>query len=304
MSTENTTKESTPAAPLTCGFCDKTQMAVRKLIRGNNSVCICDECADVTMDILIEDMSGEERIAHAERILLEHVRKLPFGAPFAIARPLMESVIALGKGSPETCREVYSQCVRTGDVDAALSFVRMIQPHHRLADDAFQEGVLLEWLGAHDEALAAYNRAHPAGLVPTRRALVPVLRAIVSLRRGGVPPEHARSMESLAAELEIVMTQTKSDAPILEVCRRRLAMLRALIAWHCGDGARAESIVRQRLTTAGDDVLTCLLLADLLDARRDPQGAHAARARAIAVAHPEGTIAARVRAMMAQSFPR
>ena len=40
---------------LRCSFCSKTRGEVRKLIAGPSSVCICDECVQVCVDIVQED---------------------------------------------------------------------------------------------------------------------------------------------------------------------------------------------------------------------------------------------------------
>ena len=44
----------TPAKPLRCSFCNKSQADVKQLIAGPN-VYICDECVDICLDILAED---------------------------------------------------------------------------------------------------------------------------------------------------------------------------------------------------------------------------------------------------------
>src|SRR5438445_5950147 len=44
---------------LYCSFCGKSQHEVRKLIAGP-TVFICDECVELCMDILRDDLPGEE----------------------------------------------------------------------------------------------------------------------------------------------------------------------------------------------------------------------------------------------------
>ncbi len=55
-------KASTPAKPLNCSFCNKTQNEVRKLIAGP-SVFICDECVDLCTDIIRDEMEASTRDA-------------------------------------------------------------------------------------------------------------------------------------------------------------------------------------------------------------------------------------------------
>jgi len=55
-------KASTPAKPLNCSFCNKTQNEVRKLIAGP-SVFICDECVDLCTDIIRDEIEASTRDA-------------------------------------------------------------------------------------------------------------------------------------------------------------------------------------------------------------------------------------------------
>jgi ATP-dependent Clp protease ATP-binding subunit ClpX len=55
-------KASTPAKPLNCSFCNKTQNEVRKLIAGP-SVFICDECVDLCTDIIRDEIEAGTRDA-------------------------------------------------------------------------------------------------------------------------------------------------------------------------------------------------------------------------------------------------
>ena len=65
-----------PAAVLRCSFCNKSQRDVKKLIAGP-TVYICDECVDICLDIIAEDLPQPG--------------------------PTMESVPPIKAGSPADC---------------------------------------------------------------------------------------------------------------------------------------------------------------------------------------------------------
>ncbi len=49
-----------------CSFCGKSQNEVRRLISGNNDVCICDECIDLCADIIDEMYENEDTSSEYE----------------------------------------------------------------------------------------------------------------------------------------------------------------------------------------------------------------------------------------------
>ena len=48
-----------------CSFCNKPQDKVRKLITGENGVCICDECIEVCAELVEEALYGSDYEAEA-----------------------------------------------------------------------------------------------------------------------------------------------------------------------------------------------------------------------------------------------
>ncbi len=66
-----------PAAPRTlyCSFCGKSQHDVRKLIAGP-SVYICDECVELCLDIIRDDVLASLRFAHLNQKTKEELLAL------------------------------------------------------------------------------------------------------------------------------------------------------------------------------------------------------------------------------------
>lgn len=50
-----------------CSFCGKSQQQVRKLIAGPNGAYICDECIDICVEIIEEEMEEDESVAFNEQ---------------------------------------------------------------------------------------------------------------------------------------------------------------------------------------------------------------------------------------------
>ena len=44
-----------------CSFCNKTQAQVGKMIAGPNGVYICDQCVDVCVEIIEEEMDEKQK---------------------------------------------------------------------------------------------------------------------------------------------------------------------------------------------------------------------------------------------------
>ena len=52
-----------------CSFCNKSQAQVKKLIAGPNDTYICDECVDICMEIIEDEMEEDQNDADIMRMI-------------------------------------------------------------------------------------------------------------------------------------------------------------------------------------------------------------------------------------------
>lgn len=124
---------------LTCSFCDKTQREVQRLIAGNRAN-ICDECADVCSEIIIEksieklereqgwtgrvsafDMNAASLADRAQRFAFSCDRAVKLPRPLAEKARALADEIELFASSKDGSRAVLSEYA-TGIMTVARHF--------------------------------------------------------------------------------------------------------------------------------------------------------------------------------------
>ena len=112
-----------------CSFCNKPQNMVRKLIAGPDGAFICDECIEICMDILEEELEAEEETPEVKG---PHINLLK---PKQIKEFLDESVIGQEEAKKVLSVAVYNHYKRVlamenneSDVELQKSNIIMLGP--------------------------------------------------------------------------------------------------------------------------------------------------------------------------------
>ncbi|MBE5927850.1 MAG: ATP-dependent Clp protease ATP-binding subunit ClpX [Lachnospiraceae bacterium] len=111
-----------------CSFCNKPQDKVRKLITGENGVCICDECIEVCAELVEEALYGSEY--ETESLLSEEIN---LRRPKEIKELLDEYVIGQEEAKKALSVAVYNHYKRvlagkSLDVELQKSNIIMVGP--------------------------------------------------------------------------------------------------------------------------------------------------------------------------------
>jgi tetratricopeptide (TPR) repeat protein len=283
---------------LSCSFCGRSRREVAKLVAGPQ-VYICDTC--IVLCVAILDEEAPSGVYHAE-LLLGHLAERPQHTAHAIVTPRLRAVIELAAGTPVLLRRLTTLAVRYEDRATAIAALAAIPAADRTTDDRLNTASLLVDAGRCADAIAVLDAIDESTLTAVDLVLCKLHRALAELERGPCArvqlAVHRKTALDAAPLVDALPAGGFEDA----MRGQRLTVL-ALALLGLGDLDDAEIAARQRLERDPTNASAHELLARVLDARGDHTGAATARGNALDRAHPDGVLAARLRAAATTTGP-
>lgn len=287
-------KQPTPAeVEAACAFCGKPRADVRLLIAGPRAA-ICDACVSfaVAAADCPEHASRAEPFPALKAAVREVIVALPSESRHGVSSPLLAAAEALAT-TPAERHNLSLEAFRMRNSPAAL----------RLLDvpDATPTMILNAatcWLsaGRPGESLVRLRAMDTSQLKPVDQAQHRLNLAAALL---AIEPVDVAEVEAVLTEAEGLLASAAEDkyARSWQVCAENS---RGDIAMLQGDWALAESRYRAALAGgAGEDAFTWRRLGDVLRRVGRLDEAQEAWERALAMAHPDTSIAADLRERIA-----
>jgi hypothetical protein len=279
-----------------CSFCRRAREDVAKIVIGPEA-SICDACVLLSA-VVIEEVSftatPEERLATASSVVFRELDLAGARAPRAITRPLARAAIELCRGGGERLRRLAGLATTAADDEVALEALRAITASERTAADALGEAISLSSLGEHQDALERMEAVSSDALDPATRAALPIHRLMIRLEASVATADEIAGADAMVARALAALAAIEPH--VSPTLIRAGAYARARAAAHRGEHSRAEALVREHLASEQPGPELYVLLADLLARRGAIDEASAAREQALALAHPEGRLAAELAA--------
>jgi tetratricopeptide (TPR) repeat protein len=283
-------------ADLYCSFCGHHQREVTKLIAGPQ-VYICDNCIALCVQILDEESQGIY-----PGLVLGGLAVRPPHTPHAVVTPQLRAVIELAAGEPAILRQLVDVANRFEECTTALAALAAIRADDRTVDDRLNTAALLSDARRHADALAVLDAIDESTLAGVNALLHKLHRAYAELERGECTRVQLAVHRKTALDLGPAVAALPAGAFEDAVRAERHAVL-ALALLGLGEGEEAERVARERIALHPDNASAIELLARVLDARGDRDGAAAERRKALEHAHPDGVLARKLHATATSTGP-
>ena len=286
-----------PAAPreIACSVCGTPRRDANKLVAGPGDVAICDACVAACADVLEHGDNGQS-VKCAMNLVVRELAGLARPIDHAASRKLVSAALVLAAGDAAACRQIAATAVHVGDnASAALAF-GSVNEKERVTTDRVNEAISYEAAGAFKTALALLEAIEPATFTAEHRVIVPLHRASVRLAAGVVERAEAEALAALVDDVEAKLPGLSLSDAYQRDLGREILLCRARVARLRGDHERAIAALRAHLQSAPQDQVSWALLYELHADRGQIDDALSAKTKALSLTHPEGSLAASLRA--------
>jgi hypothetical protein len=287
-------KAASPPAEIACSFCGTPRKDANKLVAGPNDVAICDACVAACSDVLVHGDNGDS-LKCAMNLVIRELAGLSLPVDFVASRKLVSAALLLAGGSGLACRQIAATAAHLGDhASAALAF-GAITPQEATTTDRINEAISYETAGAPRAGLALLDTVDPARCSVDQRILLPLHRLSIRLAAGLADRAEAETADPLGDEIDRTLPDLKLAEAYQRDLRREILLVRARAARLLGDRDRAIKLLRGHLQGATSDTTAWAVLYEVHADGNHYDDALAAKTKALALAHPDGPLAAQLR---------
>lgn len=276
---------------MVCSFCLKSHREVKVLVAGPPGAFICEECVQLSVEIVNEREPG----------LLAAPAAPPTSAPETL-RVLLQSLPArshidayghvagigreLARGDANVLREVSHALGNALAFEHALALRASIAPMDRRPADAISEAAYRARIGEARQAVQLYEGL--VGLSPSDEVVVALGRAYARLGTRTLAPSELPSIETELDAIEPRLGGLGLDAGLLRGLTNQLTHVRARILATKRRERDAIALLGRHLDERPHDTEALAVLVEVADRIGDTASSTTARDRALAFT-PKGS---------------